>query len=192
MLTLILSLVLMSNAIVTSPPAHAPSGNVAEEPKLYTFTVKTIDGEDRSLSVYKGKVLLIVNVASKCGYTRQYEGLEKLYDRYKDRGFMVLGFPANNFLWQEPGTDAEIKAFCSATYGVSFDMFSKISVKGSDQHPLYTYLTEDSPAKGSVKWNFQKYLVDRQGNVIAKFAPGVEPLDDEIVQKVEAALNKSS
>lgn len=192
MFTLILTFTLMSSAIVTSQPAADPSGHAAEEPKLYTFTVKTIDGEDRSLSAYKGKVLLIVNVASKCGYTPQYEGLEKLFDRYKDRGLMVLGFPTNNFLWQEPGTDAEIKEFCSATYGVSFDMFSKISVKGSDQHPLYAYLTEESSAKGAVKWNFQKYLVDRQGNVIAKFAPGVEPLDDELVKKVEAALNERS
>jgi glutathione peroxidase len=192
MFTLILSLTLMSNAIVASLPAEHPSGNAPQEPKLYTFTVKTIDGEERSLSAYKGTVLLIVNVASKCGYTRQYEGLEKLYDQYKDRGFMVLGFPANDFLWQEPGTDAEIKQFCSATYGVSFDMFSKISVKGSDQHPLYAYLTEESPVKGAVKWNFQKYLVDRRGNVIAKFAPGVEPLDEEIVKKIEAALNEKS
>lgn len=192
MFTLILTFTLMSSAIITSEPAANAAGQPTEEPKLYSFSVKTIDGEDRSLSAYKGKVLLIVNVASKCGYTPQYEGLEKLYEQYKDRGFMVLGFPANNFLWQEPGTDAEIREFCSATYGVSFDMFSKISVKGSDQHPLYTYLTEESPARGAVKWNFQKYLVDRQGNVLAKFAPGVEPLDDEIVKALEAALNEKS
>lgn len=192
MFTLLMTFTLMSSAIITSEPAANAAGHATEEPKLYAFTVRTIDGEDRSLSAYKGKVLLIVNVASKCGYTRQYEGLEKLYDQYKDRGFMVLGFPANNFLWQEPGTDAEIKEFCSATYGVSFDMFSKISVKGSDQHPLYTYLTEGSPAKGAVKWNFQKYLVDRHGNVVAKFAPAVEPLDEELVKKVEAALSEKS
>jgi glutathione peroxidase len=175
---------------MTVTPETSPSATVLEEPKLYSFTVKTIDGEDRSLGAYKGKVLLIVNVASKCGYTGQYEGLEKLYDQFKDRGFMVLGFPANSFLWQEPGTDSEIKQFCSATYGVSFDMFSKISVKGDDQHPLYAYLTEEPASKGAVKWNFQKYLIDRTGRVIAKFAPGVEPLDDEIVKKVEALLGQ--
>jgi glutathione peroxidase len=190
MLTLILTTILMSTTIVTPTPSAPKAGAVGEEPKLYSFSVKTIDGEDRSLSAYKGKVLLIVNVASKCGYTRQYEGLEKLYEQYKDQGLMVLGFPANNFLWQEPGSDAEIKEFCSATYGVSFDMFSKISVKGSDQHPLYAYLTEESPEKGSVKWNFQKYLVDRTGRVVAKYAPATEPLDKELVQKVEVLLSK--
>lgn len=155
---------------------------------LYTFTMRTIDGVEKPLSDYRGKVLMIVNVASKCGYTYQYEQLEKLYRTYKDRGFTILGFPANNFLWQEPGTDEEIKQFCSTTYGVTFDMFSKISVKGSDQHPLYQYLTNDSPVSGSVKWNFQKYLVDRQGNVVAKFSPGTDPDEPEVVEKLQALL----
>lgn len=161
-----------------------------QEPKLYTFTVKTIDGKDKSLSDYKGKVLMIVNVASKCGHTPQYKGLQALYEKYKDQGFVILGFPANNFLWQEPGTDDEIKNFCTLNYGVTFDMFSKISVKGKDQHPLYRYLTEESPVPGAVKWNFQKYLVDRNGNVVEKFAPGVKPDEKEVIDKIEQLLRE--
>ncbi len=192
MFTLLMTVVLMSTQLGTPRSTEAAPLTSSDEPRLYSFQAKTIDGDERSLSAYKGKVLLIVNVASKCGYTPQYEGLEKLFERYKDRGFMILGFPANNFLWQEPGTDEDIKQFCSATYGVSFDMFSKISVKGDDQHPLYRYLTEESPVKGSVKWNFQKYLVDRKGNVVAKFSPGTEPLDEEVVRKLEQLLNDPS
>lgn len=172
---------------------HRPDPTIqkmSEEPRLYSVTLKTIDGEERSLRDYRGKVLLIVNVASKCGYTGQYEGLQKLYEKYQGKGFMILGIPSNDFLWQEPGSDAEIKQFCSLTYGVSFDMFSKISVKGSDRHPLYTYLTEESPAPGAVKWNFQKYLVDRKGNVVIKFASSTEPLDDELVKEVERLLQE--
>lgn len=158
--------------------------------KLYTFSVKTIDGETKSLEEYKGKVLMIVNVASKCGYTPQYEGLEKLYQTYNERKFEILGFPANNFLRQEPGTDEDIKTFCSLTYGVTFDMFSKISVKAGDQHPLYQYLTEESPVAGGVKWNFQKYLVDRRGNVVARFTPATEPMDPALVAELESLLNE--
>jgi glutathione peroxidase len=157
------------------------------------FTMKNIDGKDVALSTYKGKVLLLVNVASKCGNTPQYEGLEKLYQRYKDEGFVVLGFPANNFMSQEPGTDSQIKSFCTTTYGVTFDLFSKISVKGTDQHPLYRYLTseETNPEfAGNVKWNFQKYLVDRNGKVVGKFSPGTGPLAEELVKSIESALKK--
>ncbi len=158
---------------------------------VHDFTMKSIDGADVPLARYKGKVLLIVNVASKCGYTPQYEALQELYRRYKDKGLAVLGFPANNFGWQEPGTDAEIKTFCTTKYNVTFDMFSKISVKGSDQHPLYTYLTSEdaNPATaGAVKWNFTKYLVNKDGHVIARFNSGTTPLSDELVKAVEAAL----
>lgn len=172
-----------------SDPSSLPAARtVPDDAKIYSFIMKTIDGEERPLSEYKGKVLMIVNVASKCGYTYQYEGLEKLYRAYKDRGFVILGFPANNFLWQEPGTDAEIKQFCKTNYGVTFAMFSKISVKGSDQHPLYRFLTNEPPVSGSVKWNFQKYLVDREGNVAAKFSPRTEPDDPEVVEKLLALL----
>jgi glutathione peroxidase len=159
---------------------------------VYSFTMKTIDGVDKPLSNYKGRVMMIVNVASKCGYTPQYEGLEKLYEKYKDKGFVILGFPANNFLWQEPGTDDEIKQFCSTKYNVTFDMFSKINVKGSEIHPLYQYLTKDSPYSGGVKWNFQKYLVDRRGNVVAKYLPGTDPLDSEVIQEIEKLLTQPS
>ena len=164
---------------------------MAAQPALYSFTMKTIDGNDKKLSDYKGKVLMIVNVASKCGHTPQYKGLEALYEKYKDSGFMILGFPANNFLWQEPGTNEEIKTFCSLNYGVTFDMFSKISVKGDDQNPLYTYLTKESSVPGEVKWNFQKYLVDRHGNVVDKFSPGTEPTEKEVIDKIEKLVNET-
>jgi glutathione peroxidase len=160
---------------------------------IYDFTVKDIDGKNVSLSRYEGKVLLIVNVASRCGNTPQYADLEELYRRYKEQGFMILGFPANNFRAQEPGTDPEIKKFCTINYNVTFDMFSKISVKGSDQHPLYTFLTsaETNPEyAGDVKWNFQKYLVGRNGNVIAKFMPNVEPLSPDATRALDNALKE--
>jgi glutathione peroxidase len=160
---------------------------------IYTFTMKNIDGKEVPLSTFAGKVLLIVNVASKCGYTPQYKELEELYTRFVDSGLVILGFPANNFLSQEPGTDAEIKTFCTTTYGVTFPMFSKISVKGDDQHPLYRWLTSqgsDPKFAGSVKWNFTKYLVDRNGNVIGKFGSSVKPLSDELVNAVASALRQ--
>jgi glutathione peroxidase len=150
--------------------------------------MKNIDGEETPLSRYRGKVLLIVNVASECGFTPQYEGLEKLYRRYKDRGFVILGFPANNFGAQEPGTDAEIKTFCSTKYNVTFDLFSKISVAGADQHALYRFITSDPHVAGDVRWNFQKYLVDRKGVLVAKFLSKVEPMSDTLTIAVETAL----
>ena len=161
-----------------------------QQPKLYSFSMKTIDGKDKPLSEYKGKVLLIVNVASKCGNTPQYKGLESIYEKYKDRGFVILGFPANNFLWQEPGTNDEIKKFCTLNYNVTFDMFSKISVKGSDQDSLYQYLTKESPVPGAVTWNFQKYLVDMKGNVVEKFTPKTGPEEKEVIDKIEQLLSE--
>ena len=158
---------------------------------LYSFTMKDIDGKSVSLADYKGKVLVLVNVASKCGFTGQYEGLESLYKRYQDRGLVILGFPANDFLWQEPGTDAEIKTFCSLKYGVTFPMFSKISVKGSDIHPLYQYLTdkETNPQfAGAISWNFNKFLVGRDGKILARFGSRTTPADKELVEAVEKAL----
>jgi glutathione peroxidase len=170
--------------------AQDKENKMETQPVIYSFTMKTIDGKDKNLSDYKGNVLMIVNVASKCGHTPQYKGLEKIYEKYKDRGFMILGFPANNFLWQEPGTNEEIKNFCSLNYGVTFDMFSKISVKGDDQHPLYRYLTEESPFPGAVKWNFQKYIVDRKGNVVEKFSPGTEPEEKEVIDEIEKLVKE--
>ena len=158
---------------------------------IYDFTMRNIDGKPVPLSSYKGKVVLIVNVASECGYTPQYTGLETLYERYRGRGLVILGFPANNFGAQEPGTEAEIKSFCETNYHVSFDLFSKISVKGSDQHPLYKFLTSaqtDPRFTGDVKWNFQKYLIDRNGVIINRFMSATKPLSPEITGAIEAAL----
>jgi len=174
--------------LTTRGQAQMKEKSMDPQPKLYSFVMKTIDGKEKSLADYKGKVLMIVNVASKCGHTPQYKALEELYNKYKDQGFDILGFPANNFLWQEPGSDADIKNFCTTNYGVTFDMFSKIDVKGSKQNPLYAYLTKDSPVAGPVRWNFQKYLVDRQGNVVAKFDPGTEPEDKDVVAKIEQLI----
>lgn len=158
------------------------------DPPLYGFTMKTIDGAQRPLSEYKGKVLLLVNVASECGYTPQYKDLEEVYRTFAGKGFAVLGFPANNFGGQEPGTDEEIKTFCTTKYDVTFDMFSKISVKGDDQHPLYNYLTTKTAVPGEVKWNFQKYLVDRKGNVVAMIPHRKKPTDPDVVKQIEALL----
>lgn len=164
------------------PPTGAKS--------VLEFSAKTIDGKDRSLLEYRGNVLLIVNTASECGYTPQYEGLEQLYRKYKDKGFRILAFPSNDFGGQEPGTEAEIKQFCTLKYDVSFDLFAKIEVKGAQKHPLYKYLTEESPCAGEVKWNFNKYLVSRTGRVITKFGSRTEPMSAELVQQVEQLLKE--
>jgi glutathione peroxidase len=143
---------------------------------VYDYSMKNIDGKNVALSSFKGKILLVVNVASKCGFTPQYTGLEALYEKYKGQGFVIAGFPANNFGTQEPGTDEEIKTFCSSKYSVTFPMFSKISVKGDDKAPLYQYLTDASAATGGeIKWNFTKFLVDRKGNIVKRFEPNVTP-----------------
>jgi glutathione peroxidase len=165
---------------------------VENKKTIYDFTMKTIDGMDKSLADYKGDVLLVVNVASFCGYTPQYKDLEGTFEKYKGKGFKILAFPANNFGQQEPGSDKEIKDFCESKFNVSFDMFSKISVKGDDQHPLYQYLTKDTPFRGDVKWNFQKYLVDRKGNVVAMFPSKVKPTDKEFVEEVESLLGQGT
>ena len=158
---------------------------------VYDFTMRDIDGKEVSLSTFKGKVLLIVNVASRCGFTGQYAGLEKLYNTCTNRGFVILGFPANNFLGQEPGTEAEIKNFCTLTYGVTFPMFAKISVKGKDIHPLYAFLTSketDPKFSGAISWNFNKFLIGRNGAVVGRFGSRTTPDDKELVEAVEQAL----
>jgi glutathione peroxidase len=147
--------------------------------------VQDIDGKDVDLSQYKGKVVMIVNVASKCGYTPQYKGLEALYKKYEGQGFVILGFPANNFKGQEPGTNEEIKQFCTSKYNVTFPMMSKISVKGEDQAPLYKMLTGE---KGEVTWNFNKFLVGKDGKLIEHFDSKVKPEDAKLTGAVEAAL----
>ncbi|MCB0394491.1 MAG: glutathione peroxidase [Bdellovibrionales bacterium] len=161
---------------------------VAKEIKvssIYDIEAKTINGENTRLDVFKGKVLLIVNVASKCGFTYQYEGLEKLYEKYKDRGLVILGFPCNQFGSQEPGSEEEIKTFCKLTYGVSFPMFAKVDVNGPDTHPLYKFLKDQKPGllgTEGIKWNFTKFLVSRDGEVLKRFAPTDKPesIEDDI------------
>jgi glutathione peroxidase len=153
---------------------------------IYDFTLNTIDGASAPLSAYKGKVVLLVNVASKCGYTPQYAGLEKLYEKYKDQGFVIVGVPANNFGGQEPGTNEEIKTFCSRNYNVTFPMMSKVSVKGGDITPLYGFLT--SKTGGDVKWNFTKFLIDKNGNIVSRFESAVTPDAPELTGAIEKAL----
>jgi len=161
-------------------------------PGLYDFTLPSIEGNATPLSTYKGKVILLVNVASRCGFTPQYSALESLYEKYKDQGLVILGFPANNFGAQEPGTNAEIKTFCSLKYNVTFPMFSKVSVKGDDTTPLYQFLTQKAnPAvAGEIKWNFTKFVVDRNGNVVARFEPAVKPDSAEVVETIEKLLKQ--
>jgi glutathione peroxidase len=156
---------------------------------IYDFTMKSIDGAPVPMSSFKGKVMLVVNVASKCGFTPQYTGLEALYEKYKDKGLVIVGFPANNFMSQEPGTDAEIKTFCSNKYNVTFPMFSKVSVKGEDKADLYKYLTDataNPTTGGEIKWNFTKFMVDRNGKVVQRFEPAVTP--EQMDAAVAAAL----
>jgi len=152
---------------------------------VHEFALNSIDGKPAPLSAYQGKVVLIVNVASRCGFTPQYAGLEALYEKYKDRGFVILGFPANNFGGQEPGTNEEIKTFCSSKYNVTFPMYSKISVKGEDKAPLYQFLTATG---GEIQWNFTKFLVDKNGKVVARFEPKVTPESPDVAGAIEKAL----
>src|SRR4051794_26597186 len=159
-----------------------------------SFKMKSISGEDVDLADYKGKVVLMVNVASKFGLTPQYEGLESTFEKYKDKGLVVLGFPCNQFLWQEPGSDAQIAEFCSKTYQVKFPMFSKIEVNGKNAAPLYQYLTalDTKPTgKGKISWNFEKFLIGKNGQVVARFAPGTEPDSKEVVTAIETELAKN-
>jgi glutathione peroxidase len=179
--------------------------------EILTIPVKKIDGTETTLGEFKGKTLLVVNVASKCGLTPQYEGLEKIYENYRDRGLEVLGFPANNFLGQEPGTEEEIQEFCSSNYNVQFPLFSKVSAKGDNQHPLYTQLTAARPEAdisngrdfekrlegygqkreqpSDILWNFEKFLIAKDGTVAARIAPDVTPDDPRVIEKIEAELS---
>jgi glutathione peroxidase len=178
--------------------AAAGGGDKKESPKeekqmksVYDFKVADIDGNDVNLADYKGKVLLIVNVASKCGFTPQYKGLENIYRQYKDKGFEILAFPSNDFMGQEPGTNEQIKTFCQLNYQISFPLFSKISVKGENIHPLYKFLTEkstDPKFAGGITWNFNKFLIDRKGNIINRFDSKTEPQNPEVIKAIEDAL----
>jgi glutathione peroxidase len=153
---------------------------------FYNFTMKTIDGKDKSLADYKGKVVMVVNVASFCGYTPQYKDLEAIYKKYNEKGFVVLGFPANNFGKQEPGKEEDIAAFCERNYGVTFDLFSKISVKGDDMHPLYQYLTKETGEE--IGWNFTKIVIDKEGKISGRYASRVKPDSKEVIAKIESLL----
>ena len=158
---------------------------------VFDFTMKSIAGKDVPLKKFKGEVLLVVNVASKCGLTPQYAKLEALYKKYRGKGLRILAFPANNFGGQEPGSNAEIAQFCKLTYQVDFDMFGKISVKGSDQHPLYKFLTTlPAPNGGDIEWNFAKYLVDRKGNVAGRFPAQMNPDDPQFISALEKLLSQ--
>jgi glutathione peroxidase len=153
---------------------------------IHDFTVANIDGQNQPLAAYKGKVMLIVNTASQCGYTPQYKGLQSLYQRFQPKGLVVAGFPANNFGGQEPGSNSEIKTFCTRQYKVTFPMFAKVSVKGTDQAPLFQYLTQQKG--GDIRWNFTKFLIGKDGQIIARFEPGVDPESPEILTAIEKAL----
>ncbi len=162
------------------------------DPTLHDFSAKSIDGEERSLADFRGKAVLVVNVASKCGLTPHYKGLQELYEEYSPAGLEILGFPCNQFGAQEPGSDAEVKEFCSASYGVTFPMFSKIEVNGGGRAPLYAWLTEQQAGpeeSGDIKWNFTKFLVGKDGRVIARFAPPTEPGANEVRNAIGEALS---
>lgn len=193
--------VLLGLALVTAcKPSYAVAGPALQTEgmgqmatqtgSLYNFTLNDIDGKPVALSQFRGKVLLLVNTASFCGNTPQYADLESMYERYQAQGLEILAFPANNFGKQEPGSNEEIKSFCYTKYSLTFPLFSKISVKGDDKHPLYRYLTEQSPFPGEVEWNFQKYLVDRTGKVVARYHHRTKPLSEEITRDLERELAK--
>ena len=183
---------MVPGAGAASKPATAPATN-GDKPmsrNIYDFRVTTIDGGQKSLADYRGKTLLIVNTASRCGFTPQYASLEALYQRYKDRGFEILAFLANDFMGQEPGTNAEIKEFCSLKYRTTFPLFEKISVKGKDIAPLYAYLTRESGHPGGISWNFAKFVVGQDGRVVARFDPATDPLDENVTKRIESSLAK--
>jgi len=199
---LILGLLLLVATSVTGaedPPATTQSASKETTvegdpvPRALNFTLKTLEGKDRNLVDYLGKVVLMVNVASKCGLTPQYKALQTLHEKYAAKGLSILGFPANDFGAQEPGSDEQIGEFCERNYGVKFDMFSKIVVTGTEKHPLYQTLTTASGERtkpGEITWNFEKFLLDRQGNIVARFAPGVTPDSKEVDDSIEAELAK--
>jgi len=188
-INLFLAAVLFCLSGCSSNKTNQTSGDKMEDINIAGITVKTIDGEDRALSEYNGKVLLIVNTASECGNTPQYEGLEAIYKKYKEQGFEVLGFPSNDFGEQEPGTNEEIKEFCSTNYNITFPLFDKVKVLGDDKAPLYAELTKMEPA-GEVKWNFEKFLVDKNGNVVKRIGNKVQPESEEVTEAIETELAK--
>lgn len=188
LLTIILALAFMNISNSGGTGNVVPSGDTGN---IHTFTVEDIRGQEVNLESYKGQVVMIVNTASKCGFTPQYKELQDLYDRYSDRGFIILGFPANNFGGQEPGSNEEIAQFCERNFGVNFPMFSKVSVKGSDQHPLFQFLTttENEDFTGDINWNFEKFILDKDGELVRRFRSRTNPTNNEILQTLETLLN---
>lgn len=177
----------------TQAPVHSDTSALTAQNSLFQYTMNTLTEQPQPLADYKGKVILVVNVASKCGLTPQYKDIEALYEKYKDRGLVVLGFPANNFLSQEPGSNADIQEFCTKNYGVSFPMFSKISVKGKDMDPLYQFITQKAKngvMDSEVSWNFQKYLFNKEGHLITYFAPTTKVTEAEVITLIEKELSK--
>jgi glutathione peroxidase len=186
-----LAIVAIALGLASSSFAAADAGKQGQTKSVLDFKLNDIDGKPVDLAKYKGKVLLVVNTASKCGHTPQYAALERVYDQYRAKGFEVLAFPANEFRGQEPGTNAEIKEFCTSKYDVSFPLFSKIVVKGDDMHPLYQFITSaDANPKtaGEIKWNFTKFLVDREGKIVERFEPAVKPDDAKVTTAIQAEL----
>lgn len=185
-----LSIITGSVFLSKTEASNTSKGNQMDK-NIKQITVKDIDGKSVNLSDYKGKVLLIVNVASKCGYTKQYAGLEQIYKEYKDKGFEILAFPCNQFGGQEPGTNEEIKNFCSSKFDVSFKLFDKIDVNGKDKSPLYSILTDNEvTGKAEIKWNFEKFLIDKDGNVVSRYSSKVEPTGKELISAIEEELTK--
>ena len=180
----------LSKTFLAAAALAVASLATAGDAGVHAFTLNLNDGTPKKLADYRGKALLVVNTASKCGYTKQYAPMEQLYQKYRDRGFEVLAFPANNFMGQEPGTNEEIRAFCTANYKVTFPLFAKISVKGDDIHPLYKYLTTLPGFEGDISWNFNKFLVDPSGKVVARFGTRVDPMAEEVTKKLEEVLPK--
>jgi glutathione peroxidase len=183
------ALVLSASMVRAQSPATRP----ADAKNILDLTAQDISGKDVPLSRYKGKVLLIVNVASKCGNTPQYANLEQIFEKYKDKGLAILAFPANEFGGQEPGTNEQIQAFCTSTYNVKFDLFSKVKAKGDGQHPVFQFLTDKATnpvSPGAIKWNFTKFLISRDGQIAARFEPKVKPDEPEVIKAIEAELAK--
>ena len=187
-------LILAAVALPGCAGSSATEQESAKMSKPLSFTMKSLDGKDVDLSTYQGKVVLIVNVASKCGFTPQYEQLQILHEKYSDDGLAVLGFPCNQFLWQEPGDAEKIQEFCRVNYGVTFDMFAKVQVKGKDACDLYKTLTalDTKPVgPGKISWNFEKFVIGRNGEVVARFSPRTKPDDPEVIKVIEAELAKT-
>jgi glutathione peroxidase len=176
--------------IIKNRATSEPIQETALPSAFYSIDIHTLEGEKLNLEQYKGNVILIVNVASKCGFTSQYEGLEALYKQFKEKGLVIIGVPSNNFGNQEPGTAKEIASFCQLNYGVSFQMAEKIDVVGKNQHPLFTFLTKSNPSfEGSVKWNFTKFLINKHGRVIDRFSPTTKPQSQKIISRITDELN---